>query len=571
MKLLLPTLALRLLLSVTVVAQGKVQLTMPPVIDADTATDIRLDLDWLTIAPGFETVPFEARSLGGSIPGPTITLSPGITLQIKFRNQLEAQEGAKSSFETLLPNGHQDADTGNLHFHGPHVSSILPADDTTLVVPPGQEYDYVIPFAEDHMPGTFWVHPHHHGSTSLQLGAGAALALIVKDPPGYLPAQIEEAEEMVLVFQDWDIPELKKAARLAKDARFLTGLESIEGGQSVGQRFVTVNGLYQPTLTMEQGKWYRWRILYAGWQDLILDLSLELNEAGCEMHLLAKDGIYIRDYPRSMLDSPRLPIPPGGRADVMIQCTNLGAANFAALSRSNILNLEVVDSNLTSTTEEESSAAPALEAWAPVEYPDYLQAVLDTPTTEGCDCGTEMDGYGDTSRVNGRSYRSGNVYMHTTFLGAIVSRKLMGIREHSYHQHVHPYQLGTGLSDKQSPYFQMGDWHDTILMDTTALTIKYRPVELPGKVIVHCHNSLHGDGGMMAKEYVRDLVEGGTCTCDEFGPIEGAGIVDNVETAVVVGGSPPSPTEAPTSTATTKTMTAISFVCWMSLVLSLLV
>lgn len=521
-----------------VVAQDNAvrQLTMPTVIDADTTENITLDLDWMTIAPGFETIPFETRALGGSIPGPTIMLSPGTTLKIKFRNLLEEQEGAKSAFVTMLTNGHQDPDTGNLHFHGPHVSSVLPADDTTLVVPPGQEYDYVIPFDENHMPGTYWVHPHHHGSTTLHLGGGAALALIVKDPPGYLPTEIENAKDTVLVFQDWDVPELRTVSKQAGDARFLAGLSSIEGGQDIAQRFVTVNGIYQPTMTMERGIWYRWRVLYAGWQDLVLDLTLEENEANCEMHLLAKDGIYITDYPRSMMEDPSLPVPPGGRADVMIKCDATGGASFSALARKDTLKINVVESDITST-------ASVLQDWNPEEYPEYLQPVQSMPTTSGCQCGTLMDGYGDTSKVNGKAYKSGNVYMHTSYLGAVVSRELQGIREHSYHQHVHPYQLVAGVNTK-SAYFKVGDWHDTILMDTTKLEIKYRPVELPGKVIVHCHNSLHADTGMMAKEYVRDLQEG-TCTCDEFGPVEGDGIVDDVAEAVVVGGRPVSPTAAP--------------------------
>jgi len=511
------------------------QLVMPNVIDADEATaPITLDLDWLEVAPGFETKPFATRALGGSVPGPTIKISAGTTLKIKFRNRLTEQEGATSSFVTGLANGHQDPDTGNLHFHGPHVSSVLPADDTTLVVPPGQEYDYEIPFSANHMPGTFWVHPHHHGSTALHLGGGAALALVVKDPPGYLPPAIENAEDKTLVFQDWDIGEIVEAAKVAGDARFREGLLTIEGGMDVGQRFVTVNGMYKPTLTIPLGEWQRWRVLYAGWQDLALDFNLEENGADCEIHLLAKDGIYINDYPRSLMEDPNLPVPPGGRADIMVKCNAVGSAMFSALARKDILTVQVVESNVTST-------ASASEAWFPNEIPEYLEPVQGSVVSSGCDCETQMDGYGDTSRINFKMYKPGNVYMHSSYLGAVVSRKLAGVREHSYHQHVHPFQL---VSDfKETLFFKKGDWHDTIFMDSTSLVIKYRPVELPGKVMVHCHNALHADNGMMTKEYVRDL-ESGSCTCDAFGPIEGEGIVDDVETTVVVGGRPETPPPA---------------------------
>jgi hypothetical protein len=32
------------------------------------------------------------------------------------------------------------------------------------------------------------------------------------------------------------------------------------------------------------------------------------------------------------------------------------------------------------------------------------------------------------------TYRAGNHFMHTTYLGAVVQRELVGIDEHSYHQ-----------------------------------------------------------------------------------------------------------------------------------------
>ena len=52
---------------------------------------------------------------------------------------------------------------------------------------------------KDHMPGTHWLHPHRHGSTALQVGGGAASALIVEDPPGTLPSEVEGAPEVILM------------------------------------------------------------------------------------------------------------------------------------------------------------------------------------------------------------------------------------------------------------------------------------------------------------------------------------------------------------------------------------
>lgn len=258
------------------------------------------------------------------------------------------------------------------------------------------------------------------------------------------------------------------------------------------------------------------------------------------MYLLAKDGIYIRDYPRSLVNDPRLPVPPGGRADVIVRCTGIGAVSFSALSRPDILKVQVVESNGTSV------ASSTLDAWAPAKYPEYLQPLDSVAATSGCQCSTKMKGnergQDGVSRINNQQYQSGNVYMHSTYLGAVVTRQLSGIKDHSYHQHVHPFQLAGKFSE--TTFFKYGDWHDTIYLDTWEVEIKYRPVGLPGKMMVHCHNSLHADTGMMAKEYVRDTTSA-SCACDTFGPIGGEGIVDDVGTSFVVGGRPPSLIDSP--------------------------
>lgn len=61
----------------------------------------------------------------------------------------------------------------------------------------------------DHAGGTFWYHPHHHGSTSLQMGGGAMGALIVEDRADVhgIPEQIANMPELVMTIQEMD-PEL---------------------------------------------------------------------------------------------------------------------------------------------------------------------------------------------------------------------------------------------------------------------------------------------------------------------------------------------------------------------------
>jgi len=583
------------------------RLTYPTILDLDEIAIndevFELDLEWMEVDPGFsdddgdgndinvehcESTPFMTRALGGSVPGPTLTVSPGMTIKVKFNNKLTYQPDSFSSrivveesggaegtlYKTTTKsdlsrlNKFNDPDIANLHFHGLHVSGILPSDDTTLEVLPQESFEYVINIPDDHEPGLHWVHPHHHGSSTLQLVGGAALAMIVKDVEdaldgnfsgNVLPLDVSEAPERIHVFQDWDLFEALQTARHANDLLIKESFEQIKGGESVGQRFVTINGKYQPITEMKAGQWERWRFLYAGWQDLPLEFGInykEENGADCEFYLLAKDGIYLSDYPRGPMVSTEtkpLPIPPGGRADFMVRCNNPGGTTkFESLGRKNVLTVNCVENDETSATistaAERVADSNPLTPWVydQATLPDYLQPVRNQTASDGCTCETNFEGYDDTSRVNHQIYRGGNSFMHTSYLGAVVERELKGMHEHSYHQHVYPYQLidfPNRGDNAVNSYFKVGDWHDTYLdksQKAGAVTIRYKATDIPGKIMVHCHNTLHADNGMIQKEYVRDAVNVG-CACSIFGPIAGLGIVDDIDSAKVIGGIPPPP------------------------------
>ena len=169
----------------------------------------------------------------------------------------------------------------------------------------GNEITYVTSLPAEHMPGTHWLHPHRHGSTAIQVAGGAALALIVKDPAGTLPSQVEGAPEVLLVVMQIDLEMSSRMASRARDSWF-----SITGGSLTS----LVNGEVTPSISIKAGEWTRFRVIYAGWLAEMLSFQI----TGCEMVLLAKDGIYIRDFPRTL--TAAAPIPTGGRADLMIRC-----------------------------------------------------------------------------------------------------------------------------------------------------------------------------------------------------------------------------------------------------------
>ena len=303
---------------------------------------------------------------------------------------------------------------------------------------------------------------------------------------------------------------------------------------------------------MRAGEWIRLRLIHAGW----LKSALDLRIAGCEMQLIAKDGVYVRDLPRAITQASLIN---AGRADIMVRCMQPGST-FAIMGTSSPSgnfrrgnddrdgddrrndndrdrddndwdndrdrdrddwrndnqrnrDLQRFDSDddddepafngpiatlqtVTDLAVESTAIAPLSQ---PIQYPAYLTDLRTTSATPGCSCRIE---------VNDLVYSSNPTdYVHTTFPGAIVERRLEA-RRHPYHQHVHPFQLVSGFQFGPTGYYQSGDYHDTILDEGT---IRYMPTVFAGKLMMHCHTLTHEDRGMMGVEYIDATAN--TCQC----------------------------------------------------------
>jgi len=61
-----------------------------------------------------------------------------------------------------------------------------------------------------------------------------------------------------------------------------------------------------------------------------------------------------------------------------------------------------------------------------------------------------------------------------------------------------------------SNYYQKGDWHDTLLFDSTpGATVRFFTDTFTGEIMIHCHYLVHQDTGMMAVANIGG-VEGAT-------------------------------------------------------------
>lgn len=441
------------------------------------------------------------RSYNGVVPGPTLAVLPGDRLSVLLVNDLEDPLGAAAL------NGYHHPNHTNLHLHGLHVSPLPPSDSVlyiTLKPKAAYQYEYLIP--RDHSPGTYWAHPHYHGSGVLQAGAGAVCGLLVLDPPGFLSPQLEAISDRLVMLQNLPRASLEKAAAASRD-----GLFRVDRWQ-LNEDLWLVNGAFQPVLTVRPGEWHRLRLVGAG-----VATRLSVSFGACEAALLAKDGVYIADFPRSV---EQVALPPGGRADVVVRCPvgQDGRSSehvVASTPPAGVFRVKTFDGPLFTLrvkgTKVEGLASQDLAPWAPATRPSYLQDLraVGSPT---CSCATSLGGI-NSKWITGHLFEGPTRYMHRSPLDAVVERRLTGLDAHPYHQHTFPFQLMSTPAGND-PYFQVGDWHDTYLnIRDPSATVRFFTADFGGPQLVHCHNLAHSDTGMVAVEWV-----GGSgadqCGCD---------------------------------------------------------
>lgn len=322
------------------------------------------------------------RAWNGSVPGPMLRVRGGDRLRVRLHNDLEMPLGPSATNKYHHPN------STNLHLHGMHIDPNAPGDDVLDIhLLPGESYQYEYLLISDHSPGIYWAHPHHHGSQVAQTGAGAASALVVQDPPGFLSSQLAAMRDHVLVLQDLPRPLLEKAALVAQDELFRARRWDAD------EDLWLVNGAPRPTLEVPADRWQRVRLVQAG-----VSTWLSLGFGRCEAHLLAKDGIYVDDFPRRI---DRASLPPGGRCEVVVRCppglhevVSAPPDAAAPAARSRALPADVAAQKpmrlavaaggepLVLFTVRAEAAAPGkrvgetaepLEAWSPPSRPGYLR------------------------------------------------------------------------------------------------------------------------------------------------------------------------------------------------------
>ena len=255
----------------------------------DTTFDMKISTNFLEDGGTGEVRQVNTPTFTGTIPGPTLRVKPGDRMLINMINNFP--ENPETQRSGAFPHNPY---TTNFHFHGGSVDPNGMADNVFRRMDPGTENLVDIEVPSDHQSGTFWYHPHKHGSVSFQFFGGMAGFIIVEGGEGTLDTvpEVQAAEEKLILFnvvrtdQQGNVPFVNMIATQQNS----TPSDSL-GIWSAYQNclvYLTTNGQTNPVIRMKPGEVQRWRILNAG-SGITLVVALE----GHEFNLIANDGITV--------------------------------------------------------------------------------------------------------------------------------------------------------------------------------------------------------------------------------------------------------------------------------------
>jgi len=413
------------------------------------------------------------RSYEGMIPGPTLRAQPGDVLRISLVNDLPPNRTPAPAY----PDQPHLLNTTNLHTHGLHVSPSGTSDNVFRAMEPGGTYDIEIAIPRNHPAGTYWYHPHHHGSADVQIASGLAGALIIEGDFRAVP-EIAAARERVLV--------LGEAA--FDSVGTIEDLETLFPETSV--RFHTVNGQRAPTIIMRPGEIQRWRLVHAGYQD---DINLGLAQH--EFRQIARDGIALGRLGEPMRS---LVLAPGQRYDVLVRAGEPGAYQLRALPHNEGYSVPTgIVAHLLVAGEPIVMNLPSSLPASPMRTIRDEELTGKRRLTFGAPPGVEQRTHWQefTFPIDGRVFDPNRVDQRIN-LGAIEEWTIVNLDsdDHVFHIHVNPFQLthvnGAALAEPV--------WLDTAILEGKgSLTFRSRFVDFTGRYALHCHMMNHEELGMM--------------------------------------------------------------------------
>jgi FtsP/CotA-like multicopper oxidase with cupredoxin domain len=432
--------------------------------------------------------PIRSRTFDGKLTGPTLKFEPGDVVRVLYVNELPPEPNAGAGHMGMAPGFNPT----NLHTHGLWVSPAGNSDNVLYELLPGHrfQHEYLIP--REHVSGTFWYHPHRHGSVAPQVENGMSGAILISGGIDELP-EIRAAKDRLFVLQQINDSKVTDARAQVKT------LLSIAG---INEKVTTVNGQHVPTLTLRPGEVQRWRFVAANSHD-VLPLSLRPAQLGPgkppTMHQIAWDGLPLK----RVLQKQEVVLAPGNRADVLVRAGEPGLYRLWKRGFPQEKFQQLPDPETIAWVR---VAGDPVEMSVPTTIPERYSH-RDIPDSEITlperKLVFSIDRSGGQVRflINGREFDP-NVPDPVVTLGTTEQWRLENSSDamHPFHIHVNPFQV----VESSDPTLDRGVWKDTVAIppvqengESGYVVIRSRFERYIGRFVLHCHILGHEDAGMM--------------------------------------------------------------------------
>jgi FtsP/CotA-like multicopper oxidase with cupredoxin domain len=418
----------------------------------------------LTVEPAMlnvanEDVTFVALYNGLYMP-PVLRVQPGDQIHLTLRNY-----GVLST---------------NMHYHGMNVTPMGAGDNIFLEIEPGITFTYDFPIPTDHPQGLYWYHPHFDPLLNTQIAGGMSGGLIVGNILAPFP----------------DLAGIPERVLLLKDLKTENG-EPVPDPDPGGPTNRTINGLFQPQITMQPGQLEFWRFGNIG-SNIFYQITLGTQP----FYIIALDG----NLQNQVVTADTLLLPPGGRIEALVYGPKSGTYQLQAASFDTGPDGDQYPGQLLATVT--SSGTPVAQIPLPSTFPpltDLSKGRIDKQRTIV---------FADTANpnqftVNGKPFNP-NCIDTIVNLGDIEEWTIQNTAQEAHVFHIH--QLDFQVVEVNGEAKPFTGYQDVVTLPPAAdddtpsvvkVIIPFTDPVIVGKFVYHCHIIQHEDQGMMAVIYVQ--------------------------------------------------------------------
>jgi FtsP/CotA-like multicopper oxidase with cupredoxin domain len=459
---------------------------LPPLLQpirSDATTDyyeLHLKKALVEVLPGTQT---EIWGYNGITPGPTIRQSTNPQQPrrsvVRVINQL-GQDTANAPINTVM------------HLHG---MSSLPQYDgyTTDYVPPAHYKNYV--YTNDRV-ATLWYHDHTMDLTARNVAMGMLGLYIVDDN--------DTQKNSSLPTGDYDIPLIIQAKRFAQNGDILLNTSN---RQDAYGELLLVNGVPLPRLEVANRK-YRFRILNASaTRHLLLALSqnstaLSPNET---LTVIGSDSGLLSQPVNLTTPDAALPVAIAERYEVIIDFSQY------AIGQQVYLHNIIQGNDFSGTVRSDAVFYPFIrfdvvhEANDDAAIPEQLVTIEPLPIHTNTPTRTFTFGRNSNGKwtINDQVWDQNRIDANPK-LGDIEIWTFINLDRGRVHP-VHLHSVDAQLLDRNGAPpqgFERG-WKDVFILgeqETIRVAIRFRgESEFNGRFMMHCHQLVHEDNGMMSQ------------------------------------------------------------------------